>query len=618
MNPTTKNELPRTAVRVVALPTEGLRMDAEQRTVELSFSSDAPVEMRGWDGTYSEILDHTPSAVRMDRLKNRAALLFNHDRDNLIGVVESARFDGGKGYATVRFSKSEEGQKRFNEVQDGILANVSVGYIRHRVVSEGDGDGGVETVRVTDWEPFEVSLVSVPADISVGVGRNAPEDDGTGVIVERAMKPITKEKIIMDEATNHTPPVNVVEVRAEAQKAERKRVSDIDQLARTLEGKNINVRDEADKAKSEGLTLDQFRALAIEKMPNVSKAKPVDLPKETGRQFSIARALSMIAKGKTVDGFEGEISREINLQTRRDDGFVIPIEALGMRTMTAASGSAGGYSIQEDLLADMFIDKLDNRPRVVEAGAVEINGLVGDVAIPNQTGGATAYWIGETEENDDSELTLGIKRATPHRLAVDIPWSYQLQAQSAIAFEQLVRMDAQKRINIAKDLAAFQGTGTDAQPKGLFNYDTTNSGINTVTYGAAAVFSKITAAEAELLTDNSADLGSLAWMVSPATYAKWAAKSRDTGSGQYLYSGGLLAGNVNGVRAFVSNHLPSNKTVLGAWNQMLSLTWQGVRVILDETTNKKSGIIEIHMEVLCDLLVRQTSAFVVSTDSGAQ
>ena len=99
-------------------------LNEENRTVELSFSSEEPYE-RYWG---IEILDHSITSVNMDRLNNAAPLLFNHDRDVVIGVVEYAKIENRRGVALVRFGNSEKAKEVFSDVVDGIMKNVSVGY----------------------------------------------------------------------------------------------------------------------------------------------------------------------------------------------------------------------------------------------------------------------------------------------------------------------------------------------------------------------------------------------------------------------------------------------------------------------------------------------------------
>ena len=143
---------------------EHRNLNIEARTAELAFSSETPVERFFGD----EILSHDRGAVRMQRMENGAALLVNHDSDQQVGVVESASLDADRtGRAVVRFGRSARAEEIFQDVIDGIRRHVSVGYLIHDI---NESERGV--VRVTDWEPLEISIVAVPADASVGVGRS--------------------------------------------------------------------------------------------------------------------------------------------------------------------------------------------------------------------------------------------------------------------------------------------------------------------------------------------------------------------------------------------------------------------------------------------------------------
>jgi HK97 family phage prohead protease len=138
-------------------------VDTENRTVSLSVSSDEPYER--YFGT--EILSHKSDSVRLGRLKSAGALLFNHDRDAHIGRVLSASVDGSKLNVVVKFGKGALASEKFQDVQDGILGEASIGYEIHKMEEDADE----KSFTATDWEPYECSLVTVPADFSVGVGR---------------------------------------------------------------------------------------------------------------------------------------------------------------------------------------------------------------------------------------------------------------------------------------------------------------------------------------------------------------------------------------------------------------------------------------------------------------
>lgn len=144
-------------------------VDSEARTVDLAFCSEAPYER--WWGV--EILDCAPKSVRMQRLNNKASVLVDHRSEKHVGVVERASIDGDrKGRARVRLGRSNFASEILQDIADGIRTKVSVGYMVHDLVLERKQDD-ISTYRVTDWEPFEISIVSVPADDTVGVGRAA-------------------------------------------------------------------------------------------------------------------------------------------------------------------------------------------------------------------------------------------------------------------------------------------------------------------------------------------------------------------------------------------------------------------------------------------------------------
>ena len=157
---------------------DGIRViDEEQRIVDLSFSSEVPVKR--W-GCY-EILSHKSGAVMLDRLNASGCLLFNHDRNVVLGKVLKAEVKGKRGIARVQFDDDEKSMLYYNKVKSGTLRNTSVGYNVHEARREvvGKGDRLKVNEIATRWEPLEISIVSVPADYSVGVGREAEETETT-------------------------------------------------------------------------------------------------------------------------------------------------------------------------------------------------------------------------------------------------------------------------------------------------------------------------------------------------------------------------------------------------------------------------------------------------------
>lgn len=146
----------------------------ESRTFQLSFSSEEPYDR--WFGP--EILDHSDGAVDLERLNSMGVLLYNHNRDAVVGRIDRAWVEDGRGEAEVTFDEDELSETIYSKVKSGTLKGVSVGYIvrRYEEIESGgtseDGrfEGPAEVA--TDWVPLEISIVSIPADPTVGVGRS--------------------------------------------------------------------------------------------------------------------------------------------------------------------------------------------------------------------------------------------------------------------------------------------------------------------------------------------------------------------------------------------------------------------------------------------------------------
>lgn len=143
---------------------------AEDNSISLSFSSEEPVR-RFYRGEFIyEVLDHEQDSVDLSRLLRKAPLLKDHDPNNQIGVVEAVSIGvDRKGRAVVRFSKNPQAQEVLTDVRDGIRPNVSFAYEPFDGFEDGDRDGF--PVWRFKWRPYEISSVSIPADTTVGVGR---------------------------------------------------------------------------------------------------------------------------------------------------------------------------------------------------------------------------------------------------------------------------------------------------------------------------------------------------------------------------------------------------------------------------------------------------------------
>lgn len=142
----------------------GRNVNEDERTIDVSISSEFPVER--WDG--KEILVHDESAIDLSRFPLPLCVSHETYRGLNIGLIENPTIEDGKLRATLRFGERQEASEYWTDVKNGILRNLSVGY-RIRKYTRDEEE---ESYYVTDWMPYEASLVSVPADPTVGVGRS--------------------------------------------------------------------------------------------------------------------------------------------------------------------------------------------------------------------------------------------------------------------------------------------------------------------------------------------------------------------------------------------------------------------------------------------------------------
>lgn len=153
----------------------------DTRSVEVSFSSETDTVIRWGE---PEILDHAPGAVDLTRLGLIGVVLFNHNPDYPIGRIENARVEGGRGLATLVFDDDEESDKIFRKVISGTLKGISVSYTCEDYQFLGEGETSADgrfkgpCLLVKRWTALEISVVSVPADTTVGIGRSGMPDFG--------------------------------------------------------------------------------------------------------------------------------------------------------------------------------------------------------------------------------------------------------------------------------------------------------------------------------------------------------------------------------------------------------------------------------------------------------
>ena len=580
---------------------EPAQFDAQEdeRTVEFSFSSETPVKR--WFG--NEVLSHDLKAVDLGRMNDGAPVLFNHDPDRVIGVVERAWVDGEKrrARALVRFSRNSFAEEVLADVRDGVLRNISVGYSIDTAEERDDN------IVVTRWQPHEVSVVSIPADPSIGIGRSLP--------VEAAAPAATTPVPSPTDMEDNTP--NLEEVRAQAAADERARVASITALCREH---NVDLSQsliERGSSKEDAMVqiLDEISKRAKQPAtPAAPKAQPVGtvsaeigLSDKESRSYSFVRAIRAMAYPNDRSAYEdASFEREVSAAVEQRmgasaRGMLVPDEVL-RRDLTVGTASAAGDLVFTDARPGSFIELLRNRLALNTLGVTMLTGLNGPVAIPRQTGAPTAYWVAEKGAPVESNPTVDQVNLTPKTLGAYTEFSRRLVLQSSIDVEQMVRNELATVIALEIDRAALYGLGTSNQPQGLKLV----TGINTEDFNAnQPTYAELVSMETKVNADN-ADIGAMSYITNSTIYGGFKTTEKASSTAQFVLEPG---GTVNGYNVVRSNQVATGDVFFGVWSQMLMGMWGALDLQVNPYALDTSGGVRVTALQDVDVAVRHPEAF---------
>lgn len=571
-------------------------IDEDKRTVHIAVSSELPVE-RSFG---REILVHEQGAVDMAFLASgRAPLLLDHDMEKHIGVIESVELSADRKLrAKVRFGRSALAQEVFQDVVDGIRGSISVGY---RINKMERSPKAKDEYLVRDWSPLEVSVVSIPADPSVGVGRSVAATDVTPKVETSQVKD--------SPMTDVTPDLEAV--RADAARAASQNAAAIIDLAA-----RHNKRDLGDAAIRDGKSIEQFRG---ELLDVIGTDKPLDnldigMSRKEVKRYSLQRALAALMspgdrRAQEAAAFEFEVSQAaITRYGRSAQGIMVPVDVYGLWGKRDINTSDDNELVATNLLASEFIDVLRNSASVMQAGARMLPGLVGNIAIPKKATASAGGWIStEGGAASESEPTFSQVTLAPKTVGAFTDMTRQAILQSTPAIEQLIRDDLTQAIALAIDKGALEGSGSSGQPTGILN----TVGINNPTDFAAAVptFAEMVAMETALAEDNAL-MGNLAYITDAATYGGLKTKTKDSGSGMFV----LENGEANGYPVIRSQQATAGNVYFGNWSDCLIGMWGGLDLTVDPYTASSSGTVRIVALQSVDVAVRHAVSFAVNND----
>ncbi|WP_067517856.1 phage major capsid protein [Endozoicomonas ascidiicola] len=580
-------------------------INEEARTIEVAFSSEEPVER--WFG--KEILDHAPNSVRLGRLQDGGAVLVGHDHDDHVGVVESATIDSDRrGRATVRFGNGALAVEKFNDVKDGILRHISVGYRIHELTLNKTGDDGDE-YRATDWEPYEISFVSVPADATVGVGRSSSDVEENTITVNEPDKPEPEETTTIQEERTMPPENQAPAVQTNSDElltAERSRINKINELARKYQ-----LTGEAEKAVNDGITLEDFRGIVLDKLNSDTRTDTnpvthIDMGKKDVQRYSLLKALRACETGDWSGAtLEREASFAVADALGKDArGFYVPYD-VQMRDMTTGAANAGSELVGTDHLGGSFIDALRGTNLAMMLGADVLTGLVGNVDIPAADGDGTYYWIDEGEDGTESNIPTRTVALSPKTIAGAVAVTRRLLKQSDPSVEAMLMRQMQLGASIGIDNAVFAGVAKG--PTGILK----TTGVNTTTIATAG---KPTWAElVDLETKCAADdalVDNMAYVGHSNVIGHCKSTPRDAGSGLMLMEGS----QINGYNAYRKNGLAAGDLLFGNFADVVIGMWGVLDIVADKSTKAASGglVMRVFQDVDAEVKRAQSFAKVVT------
>ena len=589
-------------------------VEKEDRTLEFPFSSEQGVAR--YFG--NEVLEHTEKGADLTRLNDGAPVLWNHNPDQVIGVVERAWIDEKKkrGYAQVRFSEEDFAASKFRDIKNGIIRNISFGYVIKEMEQRGDD------YVASSWEAYEISAVAIPADNSIGINRAAATtQESDNILLERNNSASSDAQSTSNSVEMTTTPKENLEVRSEAVdsekllKAERSRITNIQKAA-----ERHNLKDLGSQYVAEGRSVADFNQAIVdnwkqEPVAQRSGSAEIGMEEKEVRSFSFLRACNYLAnptdsRAREAASFEIEASEAAAAKLGRTSrGITIPQDVLtAQRDLQTAPGSAGGDVIREELLTGSFIDILRNESACARAGATVLSGLEGNIKIPKQSGAASATWIAEGAAAAESDQTLTQVSLVPRTVGAYTDVTRKLLLQSSIDIENFVRNDLARVIALKIDLAGLYGSGVANEPLGIKNV----AGIGAEAFaGAVPTFLEVIAMESDLGTANAL-MGSPCYITNASMRGSLKGTKKDAGSGEFLWTGGL-EGELNGYRALVSNQIAAGDVWFGNFADLLMGFWSGLDLTVDPYTNSTSGTVRIVALQDCDVAVRNAESFCLGT-----
>lgn len=668
-------------------------MEKDGDELRLSISSEEPCKRYDWmnDEEYYEVLSHLPEDIGAERLKSGLPILFNHRTDMPLGNAKSYKIEGNRCTVSgIKWLDSDLAKTMKAGAESGAMPFTSVGY---RILDNGTCTGQKDGIPVYrfKWAANEGSIVSVPADITVG----ANKDDKSQLTLREFSVEVTKDIDLTknkgkkrsnpttrsmakpatatkenEEGEEDTFSIEVVNERlAEQKKTSKERAKKINEYYKAaLDKKRIDpekantIRDQYLFGDKEDADFADFRDSMLgefENMTRIDEPNPkIGMNKKEMKAFRFGEIIARLGQGLQLEGVQKEATDWAREKYGKIDsiygrqGVTFPDDVLecnlaevhdlnaagvrnlledqrrgfgrmGMtRALQAGSYTAGGALVAVELMAGAWIELLRNHTVIFNLGITELSGLVGNIAIPKQTGGATVYWNAEGQAVTESDQTVGQIYGTPHRLSVDTAYTLQLANQSSLPVEMFIRNDMAKQTAVEEDRVAWLGGLNPGEPVGILN--TTGVGAG-VTFGGNATRLLMTQFRYDIANANAL-IGKLTLVTSPTTqyYLENTLEVANSTFPIFIWKkggreiNGQDTGDVIGIESVSTKNVTTSQVIVGVMSEFIKFRWAGLNMIVDPYSLKKSEQIELTCHQWLDQNLRYPTAFDTSTDAPTQ
>lgn len=550
----------------------------DSKLIELAFASEQPVLREFGEQILNEILLCSPENVDLSRLQNKAAVLFNHDKDNIIGVVESSSIDADKVCrASIRLSSTAD--KYQTMVEEGILTKVSVGYsiLDYRI----DGDN----LLATKWQPFEISLVSIPADdIQSGIGRSLDEVQESTESEQEPEQEIESESTDVEQSSTESEPE--IESTDEQESEEEQSSTDEPEPDQTINTEEQEQERQMEiEALGKLLNKDVSRYLesnlSLRDITNELKNSNDD--KEITMENNLSKAIRSLIDNSPVEGvIEGERGYVVDLQ--RD----------------TTTTNAAGVVVRKT--ADSYIDQLWAQSVLAQVAQPQVfSGLEGNgelvIPVANKLTGGTFGFVAEGADSPMHDAPFTSVSLKPKNFTGSVALTRTLQLSNTAA-ERFVSEQLTK--TAASDLE-----------NEILRYIATNATQQSATaFDLAAIEDAV-----EALALANVYAGNCVAIMHPSVYAalrqvpmagNTAAKMLIEGyrDEQYL---------ADEIRVIVSTRVPTDSILIGDFSTLILAQWGGVELDRDLTTKRASQGVVLRSFSYMDFAVAHKDAFVLVT-----